>query len=134
MLGFPCHALYYERHDWPFVAYRGIFTFRHELMRGDTDAIWSRFVKFRRHEVSRSGLPFRYDQIRSDRIVPTVHDWVPILQDYQDRGFRSGTCRYVRICSDTIIRNRCPLLRSDTTVFVMTFTIGIENDHDLSYD
>ena len=80
MLGSHCRAIRYECHDWPFVAGRGIFseisgldTRWCESIRSDTiccsrsDPIT--ICPFQVHDQSRSDLPFRYDHIRSNRIV-----------------------------------------------------------------
>ena len=87
------------------------FRFRYEVMRVDTfwynllrwDAIQSRFVNFRCHDQSRSDLPFRYDYIRSDRIV-AIESTIGSGSDtiitigFPELG-RSDTCRYVPIRS-----------------------------------
>ena len=87
------------------------FRFGYEVMRVDTfwydllrsDAICSRFVNFRCHDLSRSDLPFRYDHIRSDRIV-SIESTIGSRSDtiitigFPELG-RSGTCRYVPIRS-----------------------------------
>ena len=79
MLGSHCRAIRYERHDWLFVAGRGIFS---EISGLDTrwcESIRSnticcarmrstRFVNFRCHDQSRSDLPFRYAQITCEYV------------------------------------------------------------------
>ena len=71
MLGSHCRAIRYERHDWPSVAGRGIFseisgldTRWCESIRSDTICCARmrsiRFVDFRCHDQSRSDVPFTY--------------------------------------------------------------------------
>ena len=114
MQGSHRRAIRYERHDWPFVAGRGIFS---EISGLDTrfcESIRSnticcarmrstRFVNFRCHDQSRSDLPFRYDHIRSDRIVAIESTIGSRSDTIVTIGFpelrRSDTCKYVPIRS-----------------------------------
>ena len=127
------------------VADRGMFVYISEVsrlvMQVDTfwyvlvrlHAIWSRLVKFRWHDVSWSCLPFRYNQICSDRIVPIESTFGSrpgkIIMSGVPDLVRADTLGYVPIRS-----SRTDALCCDRIWFGRAFTIMIESAHKLSYD
>ena len=72
-----CHAIPYERHDCQFVTDRGISLKFKVLIQSDAGrylliqfvALGCDMITIAQFLMPRSGLSFRYDQIRLDRIV-----------------------------------------------------------------
>ena len=102
MLGSHCRAIRYERHDWPFVADRGIFVSFSEMSRLDTSwcesirsgTIWCAWMRYS-HDWSISGDTICHDLVsRSDtiRYVPIgLSRLSPRLGPDLTRSSRSGS-------------------------------------------